>query len=214
MASARKRTFVVSTWSRFSRIAVSYTLTDDGSPDLRNRGLGVRIPPGAAFLDGVGCKMASGLSLTDAPTTGWPSAIAEVTARDMKAQNIRCAEMFFSPSLVVRHGLAVQRLPEAFRAGLDRVSGMIVAFVADLVRDYGPESEARKLAQLLQSQVGEASGLVRAAIVAGHRASACRNRRTLAPSPMGPKGRLPLLQERKQRVAVAKATDLLQNDLR
>ena len=74
--------------------------------------------------------------------------IAEVTARDLKAQNIRYAEMFFSPSLFVRHGLEVQRLTEAVRAGLDRVTGIAVALVADLVRDYGPEAEARTLAQL------------------------------------------------------------------
>jgi adenosine deaminase len=74
--------------------------------------------------------------------------IAEVTARDMQAQNIRYAEMFFSPSLFVAHGLEVQRLTEAVRAGLDCVRGITVALVADLVRDYGPESEARTLAQL------------------------------------------------------------------
>jgi adenosine deaminase len=76
--------------------------------------------------------------------------IAEVTARDFEAQNIRYAEMFFSPSLFVRHGLEVQRLTDAVRAGLDRVPGITVALVADLVRDYGPESEARTLAQLAE----------------------------------------------------------------
>lgn len=74
--------------------------------------------------------------------------LAESTARDLNAQNIRYAEMFFSPSLFVRHGLEVQRLTEAVRAGLDCVTGITVALVADLVRDYGPESEARSLAQL------------------------------------------------------------------
>ena len=74
--------------------------------------------------------------------------IAEVTAEDLAAQNIRYAEMFFSPSLFVRHGLQVQRLAEAVRAGLGRVTGITVALVADLVRDYGPKPEARTLAQL------------------------------------------------------------------
>jgi adenosine deaminase len=75
--------------------------------------------------------------------------IAEVTARDLAAQNVRYAEMFFSPSLFVRHhGLEVQRLAEAVRTGLDRATGITVALIADLVRDYGPESEARTLAKL------------------------------------------------------------------
>jgi len=74
--------------------------------------------------------------------------IAELTARDMAAQNIRYAEMFFSPSLFVRHGLEVQRLAEAVRTGLGRATGITVALVADLVRDYGPKAEARTLAQL------------------------------------------------------------------
>jgi adenosine deaminase len=39
--------------------------------------------------------------------------IAEVTAQDLADQNIRYAEIFFSPSLFVRHGLEVQRLTKA-----------------------------------------------------------------------------------------------------
>jgi adenosine deaminase len=74
--------------------------------------------------------------------------IAEVTAQDLAAQNIRYAEMFFSPSLFVRRGLAVQRLAEAVRVGLDRVTGITVALIADLVRDYGPKAEAATLAKL------------------------------------------------------------------
>jgi len=76
--------------------------------------------------------------------------VAEVTARDLAAQNIRYAEMFFSPSLFVRHGLEVQRLTEAVRSGLDRATGISVALIADLVRDYGPEMETRTLAQLAE----------------------------------------------------------------
>ena len=74
--------------------------------------------------------------------------VAEVTARDLAAQNIRYAEMFFSPSLFLRHGLEVQRLAEAVRTGLDRARGITVALIADLVRDYGPKAEARMLAKL------------------------------------------------------------------
>lgn len=74
--------------------------------------------------------------------------IAEVTAKDLAAQNIRYAEMFFSPSLFVRRGLQVQKLTEAVRTGLDRAAGITVALIADLVRDYGPKSEAGTLAKL------------------------------------------------------------------
>jgi adenosine deaminase len=74
--------------------------------------------------------------------------IAELVARDMALQRIRYAEVFFSPSLFARRGLSVQRITEAVRAGLSRVGSIEIALVADLVRDYGPESEGPILAQL------------------------------------------------------------------
>lgn len=74
--------------------------------------------------------------------------IAERTARDMAAQNIRYAEVFFSPSIFARRGLAVQELTRAVRRGLDRAPGIEIALVADLVRDYGPRVEAETLARL------------------------------------------------------------------
>jgi adenosine deaminase len=74
--------------------------------------------------------------------------VAELTARDLAEQGIRYAEVFFSPSLFVRRGLAVQEVARAVRAGLSRVPEIEIALVADLVRDYGPESEAVTLAQL------------------------------------------------------------------
>jgi adenosine deaminase len=74
--------------------------------------------------------------------------IAELTARDMAQQGIRYAEVLFSPSLFVRRGLAIQQVAQAVRAGLMRVPEIEIALVADLVRDYGPESEIVTLAQL------------------------------------------------------------------
>jgi adenosine deaminase len=76
------------------------------------------------------------------------SHIAERTARDMANQNIRYAEMFFSPSLFVRHGLEVQELTHAVRKGLSRVPEIEISLIADLVRDYGPESEMTILKRL------------------------------------------------------------------
>ena len=74
--------------------------------------------------------------------------IAELTARDMVDQNIRYAELFFSPSLFVRYGLEVQELTHAVRKGLSRVPEIEIALIADLVRDYGPESEMTTLKAL------------------------------------------------------------------
>jgi adenosine deaminase len=75
--------------------------------------------------------------------------IAELTARDMAQQNVRYAEVFFSPSIFfVRHGLAVQEVAGAVRAGLSRVPEIEIALIADLVRDYGPESEMATLEKL------------------------------------------------------------------
>lgn len=53
----------------------------------------------------------------------------------MAKQGIRYAEVFFSPSLFVRRGLAVQELTQAVRAGLSRVAEIDIALIADLVRD-------------------------------------------------------------------------------
>jgi adenosine deaminase len=77
------------------------------------------------------------------------SHIAELTARDMAKQNIRYAELFFSPSLFVRHhGLKVQELTEAIRTGLSKVPEIQIALIADLIRDYGPECEMTTLKEL------------------------------------------------------------------
>jgi adenosine deaminase len=78
--------------------------------------------------------------------------ISELTARDMAAQGIRYAEVFFSPSSFVRQGLAVQELTHAVRTGLARVSEIEIALVADLVRDCGPDAEMVTLAQLKDVQ--------------------------------------------------------------
>jgi len=55
--------------------------------------------------------------------------IAELTARDMADQNIRYAELFFSPSLFARYGLDVQELTHAVRKGLSRVPEIEIALI-------------------------------------------------------------------------------------
>jgi len=74
--------------------------------------------------------------------------IARLTASDLANQNIRYAEMFFSPSLFVRHGLKVNELTHAVRKGLSKVPEIEVSLIADLVRDYGPEFEMKTLKEL------------------------------------------------------------------
>jgi adenosine deaminase len=73
---------------------------------------------------------------------------AEAVARDLAHQNIRYAEVFFSPPDFARHGLSTQRLTEAIRAGLARVPQVQVALVADLVRDFGPDKAAITLSEV------------------------------------------------------------------
>jgi adenosine deaminase len=72
-------------------------------------------------------------------------AAAEV-ARDFARQNIRYAEVFYSPGDFAGAGLEVGRLTEVIRKGLDRVREVEIALVADLVRNYGPQRGARTLA--------------------------------------------------------------------
>ena len=74
--------------------------------------------------------------------------IAEAVARDLAGQNIRYAEMFFSPPDFTHQGLKAGQLTESIRKGLDRVKEIEIALVADLVRDSGPGRAATTLAEI------------------------------------------------------------------
>jgi adenosine deaminase len=75
--------------------------------------------------------------------------IAEAVARDLADQNIRYVEAFYSPpDFTTRFDLTTQKLTEAIRTGLDKVPEIEVYLVADLVRDFGPESGASTLAEV------------------------------------------------------------------
>ena len=65
--------------------------------------------------------------------------IGEAVARDLARQQIRYAEGFFSPPDYRRPTLDPQRVTEALRTGVSRVSSTEVAFIADLVRDRGAD---------------------------------------------------------------------------
>jgi adenosine deaminase len=71
--------------------------------------------------------------------------LSEHVARDLVRQNIRYAEVFYSPPDFLPAGLETQRLTEAIRDGLNQVPEIDIALVADLVRDYGPERGGRLL---------------------------------------------------------------------
>ena len=65
--------------------------------------------------------------------------IAEAVARDLTDQRVLYAEAFCSPPDFAARGLPVGGIVEAIRSGLDRVPGIVVNLVVDLVRDGGPE---------------------------------------------------------------------------
>ena len=74
--------------------------------------------------------------------------IAEAVARDLARQNIKYAEVFFSPTRFVDQGLQPQGLARAIRLGLDRVEETEIRLIADLVRDHGPEQAVETLAEI------------------------------------------------------------------
>ena len=74
--------------------------------------------------------------------------IAEAMAWDLLAQNILYAEVFFSPTRFLDQGLEPQGLARAIRHGLDKVPGISIRLIADLVRDHGPVQAADTLAKV------------------------------------------------------------------
>ena len=76
--------------------------------------------------------------------------IAEAVAWDLAAQNIRYAEVFFSPTRFLDQGLEPQGLAQAIREGLDKVPAVEVWLIADLVRDHGPERARDTLAKVAE----------------------------------------------------------------
>ncbi len=76
--------------------------------------------------------------------------IAEAVAADLARQNIRYAELFFSPGRFADRGLTPAGLAQAIRSGFDRVPETRLYLIADLVRDLGPENAARMLAEIVE----------------------------------------------------------------
>ena len=71
--------------------------------------------------------------------------IAEAVAKNLARQNIKYAEVFYTPSDFFEHGLKIQKLTEAIRTGLARVKQTEVKLIMDFCRDRGPENAAQNL---------------------------------------------------------------------
>jgi adenosine deaminase len=76
--------------------------------------------------------------------------IAEAAARHLREQHVLYAEAFCSPPDFAARGLPVGGIIEAIRRGLDRVPGIAVNLVPDLVRDCGPEQAGRTLDAIVE----------------------------------------------------------------
>ncbi len=84
--------------------------------------------------------------------------IAEAVAADLARQNIRYAELFFSPSRFAQHGLEPAGLATAIRSGFAQVPEVTLYLIADLVRDHGPERAAVTLAEVVE--VADEAGIL------------------------------------------------------
>ncbi len=74
--------------------------------------------------------------------------IAAAVAHDLERQQVRYAEVFFSPPDFVDHGLTVPGIARAIRAGLAQVPTVEVRLICDLVRNFGPARALRTLDEL------------------------------------------------------------------
>ena len=67
--------------------------------------------------------------------------IASAVAEDLSIQNIKYAEVYFSPADVAKNGLEPQPIAEAIRSGLNRhINDITINLITDLVRDFGTEN--------------------------------------------------------------------------
>ena len=75
--------------------------------------------------------------------------IAEQAALNMVKQNIKYAEMFYSPPDFMRKGLNSKKITEAVYKGISKHKDKItINLVADLVRDFGPVKAMNTLRQI------------------------------------------------------------------
>jgi adenosine deaminase len=75
------------------------------------------------------------------------SFITDAVLKDLAAQNIKYAEIFFSPSSF-RDKLKVQRIAETVYTSINNQKNIRVNLIVDLVRNFGPEKEIRTLYEI------------------------------------------------------------------
>jgi adenosine deaminase len=80
--------------------------------------------------------------------------LAREVASDLARQEVRYAEVFFSPGdFAMLHGLEVGRIAEAVRKGLDAEATRIeVRLIVDLTRDFGPARGMGWLSEIASSK--------------------------------------------------------------
>lgn len=71
--------------------------------------------------------------------------IAEAVARDLARQNIRYAEVFYSPLTFAQNGLKPQKLTEAVCTGISWVKQSEISLIMDFSRDSGVEDAEKNL---------------------------------------------------------------------
>jgi adenosine deaminase len=74
--------------------------------------------------------------------------ISEEFAKDLASQNVKYAEVFFSPSLFRKYNLQTQKITESVNKGISKVNEIKINLIADLVRDYGQKNELKTLEEL------------------------------------------------------------------
>jgi len=84
--------------------------------------------------------------------------VAEAVAASLAQQNIRYAELFFSPSRFAERGLTTAGLAAAIRSGFARAPEVTLYLIADLVRDHGPRRAAATLAEVVE--VADEAGIL------------------------------------------------------
>jgi adenosine deaminase len=71
-------------------------------------------------------------------------------AKSLAAQNVRYAELHFSPPDFLTHGLSISGIARAVRAGLAAAGEPEVALIIDLCRQYGPAKGRQWLAEVIE----------------------------------------------------------------
>jgi adenosine deaminase len=76
--------------------------------------------------------------------------IAEAVAKNLAGQNIKYAEMFYSPLPFLQQGLETRKLTEAICTGLGRVKQIETALIMDFSRDSGVPDAEKNLGAVME----------------------------------------------------------------